>query len=327
MFGKGDNWRPVRPQTSYNRLTGKWLAFPANLRGIIWLSAGTLVLALTDSVLKILGQTLHPVELSFFRYSVGFLMLAPVFWRMGVRGPGLLRTQRPGLHALRLLLATLGQTGIFIALVNMKLADATALWFSKPLFTTVVAIFILSELVPPRRWVAMIIGFVGVIIMLRPGAGVVDPYALIAVGAALAMAMANILIRVMAPTEPPNRILFYYHVGGVVLLACPALWFWQTPSGWEWGLIVLLGAGQTFGMICFVRGFSIGEANAIAPSEYLRLIYAGLIGYFMFGESVDSWTIAGAAIIVGSTLYIAQDEARRPVKNEPEKPPVPRRGP
>lgn len=308
-------------------MTAKWLALPANLRGIAWLSAGTLVLALTDSVLKILGQTLHPVELSFFRYTVGFLMLAPIFWRMGLRGPGLLRTQRPGLHVLRLLLATLGQTGIFIALVNMKLADATALWFSKPLFTSVVAIFILSELVPARRWAAMVIGFAGVVIMLRPGAGVIDPYALIAVGAALAMAMANILIRVMAPTEPPNRILFYYHVGGIVLLAGPALLYWQTPSGWEWGLIVLLAAGQTFGMICFVRGFSIGEANAIAPSEYLRLIYAGLIGYFMFGESVDGWTIAGAAIIVGSTLYIAQDEARRPAKDGSEKPAVPRRDP
>lgn len=300
----------------FKSLTDKWLVLPANLRGIIWLSVGTLMLAFTDAVLKSLGRTIHPFELSFFRYVVGILILAPIFLRMGVRQ---IRTTRPGLHLARLFLATIGQTGIFIAVVNLKLADATALWFSKPLFTTVIAIFILSELVPARRWIATLCGFTGVIIMLRPGAGVIDPYALIAVGAALSMAMANILIRVMAPTEPPNRILFYYHIGGIALLAAPAIWFWQTPVGWDWGLIALMGAGQTLGMVCFVRGFSIGEANAIGPSEYIRLIYAGLIGYFLFGEAIDSWTLLGGAIIVASTLYIARDETRRPSRRSDTK--------
>ena len=272
---------------------------------------GTLVLVFADALLKYLGRTFHPVELSFFRYSVGFMMLAPIFWRMGIRN---LKTTRMDLHLLRLGLATVGQTGVFFAFVNLKLADATALWFSKPLFTTVVAIFILSELVPVRRWLATLIGFGGVIVMLRPGAGIIDPYALVAVGAALFMAVANILIRLMAPTEPPNRILFYYHIGGIILLAGPALLFWRTPLGWEWGLIALLGIGQTVGMICFVRGFSVGEASAIGPSEYVRLIYAGLIGFFIFGETVDIWTVVGGLIIVCSTLYIARDQARGPRK-------------
>ena len=108
------------------------------------------------------------------------------------------------------------------------------------------------------------------------------------------------------------RILFYYHIGGIALLAGPALWFWQTPTGMEWGLIAVLGIGQTIGMICFVRGFSVGEANAIGPSEYVRLIYAGVIGYLVFGEAVDIWTLVGGAIIVGSTFFIARDQARRP---------------
>ncbi len=298
----------MRPPAIISRAARKWLELPGNLRGFIWLSVGTLVLAFADAVLKYLGRTIHPVELSFFRYSVGLFLLAPVFWRMGVPA---LKTTRPDLHLLRLGLATLGQTGVFFAFVNLKLADATALWFSKPLFTTVVAIFILSELVPARRWGATIIGFGGVIFMLRPGAGVVDPYALVAVGAALCMAIANVMIRIMAPTEPPNRILFYYHVGGIVLLAGPALWFWQMPTATEWGFIALLGLGQTIGMICFVRGFSVGEASAIGPGEYIRLIYAGLIGFFLFGEIVDIWTVVGGLIIVGSTLFIARDQARR----------------
>ncbi len=126
------------------------------------------------------------------------------------------------------------------------------------------------------------------------------------------MAFANIMIRLMAPTEPPNRILFYYHVGGVALLAPPAIWVWQTPVGAEWGQIGLIGIGTMTGMICFVRAFSVGKANAIGPFEYVRLIYAGLIGYLLFGESIDTWTLIGGAIIFRSTLFIARDEVRKP---------------
>lgn len=286
----------------------RWQALPANLRGIAWLSMGTILLALSDAVTKGLGRTIHPFELSFFRYAVAIVMLAPVFLKMDATA---LRTTRPGLHVTRLFLATIGQTGLFVAVVNLKLADATALGFSKPLFTTVVAIFILSEYVSRRRWMLTLCGFIGVVVMLRPGTGVIDPYALIAIGSAFCMAIANVMIRVMAPTEPPSRILLYYHFGGVLLLAFPAVWVWSTPIGWDWALITLMGTGLTLGMVCFVRGFSIGEANAIGPSEYARLIYAGLIGFLLFGESIDRWTVSGGLFIVASTLLIARDEVRK----------------
>ncbi|MBT5051046.1 MAG: DMT family transporter [Rhodospirillaceae bacterium] len=299
----------MKPPPPLTRLTEIWLELPANLRGFIWLSAGTLIVSVTDAAIKMLGRTIPPVELVFFRYVVGIIVLMPLFYRMGFVG---LKTQRPGPHICRLFLATLGQTGIFISIVHMNLADATALMFSKPLFTTIIAVLFLSELVSGRRWTATIIGFAGVIVMLRPGAGVIDPYALVAVGAALSMAMANALIRFMAPTEPPTRILFYYHLGGVFLLAGPAFWVWQTPEGTDWLLIFLLGCGQTLAMICYVRAFSVGEANAIGPSEYARLIYAGLIGVFIFGETIDIWTLVGITIIAAATLYIAREESRKP---------------
>jgi drug/metabolite transporter (DMT)-like permease len=301
----------VSPPTSNNRVrdtwSGKWLGLSGNVRGIIWISIGTILFALTDVVVKLLGDKFHPFELSLFRYVVGFLMLAAVFWRMGREG---LKTGRMGLHVARLILATLAQLGFFISVIHLKLADATAIFFSKPLFTTVVAVIILSELVTARRWTATIVGFVGVIVMMRPGAGVIDPVVLIAVGASLSFAVANILIRIMAPTEPPNRILFYYHVGGIALLVVPAIFVWQTPSGIEWGLLTLIGVLTTLGMICYVRAYSIGEANAIGPIEYVRLIYAGLFGYFLFSETIDIWTIVGGSVIVASTLFITRDEAR-----------------
>jgi drug/metabolite transporter (DMT)-like permease len=288
--------------------TKRWLALSGNMRGIIWISVGSLIIALTDGLLKHMGGTFHPVQLSFCRYVMGFLLLAAVFWRMGRAGE--LKSNRMGLHWARLFLATIGQTGIFIAMVNLKLADATAFWFSKPLFTSVAAVFILAEIVPARRWVATMFGFAGVVIMMRPGIADVDPYVLVAIGAAFSMAFANVLIRVMAPTEPPNRILFYYHVGGVILLAPAMIWFWQTPVGVEWLLIAMIGTGTTIGMICFVRGFSVGEINVAGPMEYVRLVYAGLIGYFFFAETIDLWTLLGGVVIVASALYIAQDESR-----------------
>ena len=296
----------------FSRFSDKWLALSGNVRGIIWITLGTILFALTDVAVKFLGHSIHPFELSLFRYGVGFLMLAPVFWRMGRTG---LKTTRLSLHMWRLVLATLAQLGFFISVINLKLADATAIMFSKPLFTTVVAVIILSELVTARRWITTIVGFIGVIVMMRPGAGVIDPVVLIAVGAALTFAIANILIRLMAPTEPPNRILFYYHVGGIALLILPAIWVWKTPSGIEWGLLALVGVLTTLGMICYVRAYSIGEANAIGPIEYIRLIYAGLLGYSLFGETIDLWTLVGGTIIVGSTLFIARDEARQPRKS------------
>lgn len=301
----------MRSPAFINRTVERWYRLPGNLQGIIWISIGTILFALTDVVVKTLGRTFHPFELGLFRYVIGFLMLAPIFIRMG---RAQLKTKRMGLHLTRLVLATIAQLGIFVSIINMKLADATAIMFSKPLFTTVVAVFILSELVTARRWAATAVGFAGVIIMMRPGTGAIDVVALIAVASALTFAVANTLIRLMSTTEPPNRILFYYHIGGMVILIGPALWVWQTPVGIEWGMLALIGGLTTLGMICFVRAYSVGEANAVGPMEYIRLIYAGLLGYYLFSELLDFWTILGGAIIVGSTLFIARDEAQRSAK-------------
>ena len=295
--------------SSFNRLSGRWLSLSGNIRGILWLSAGAILFSLTDVVVKTLGRTFHPFELGLFRYAIGFAMLTPVFLHMGWAE---IKTKRLGLHLTRLVIACVSQLGLFVAVIHLKLADATAIMFSKPLFTTIVAVFLLSEIVQARRWAATSIGFAGVILMVRPGTATMDPIALIAVGAALTLAIANVMIRIMSKTEPPNRILFYYHIGGILIFIGPALWVWQTPVGIEWLLLFLIGFLTTLGMICYVRAFSAGEANAVGPIEYIRLIYAGLFGYFLFSETPDIWTVLGGIIIVACSLYIAKDESRRP---------------
>ena len=293
---------------SQNQLVGAWLRMPGNLRGVIWIIVGSLAFAFNDAVIKHLGSKYDPLQLAFVRYVVGLLVLGPVFINMGFSGLG---TRRLGLHLTRLVIACAAQIGVFYAVIHLYLADATAISFSRPLFTTIVAVFLLSELVSVRRWVATLVGFAGVMIMVRPGHAGVDPVALIAVVSALTFAVANVLIRMLSKTEPPNRILFYYHAGGTVIFLGPAIWVWQTPVGAEWFLLVLIGVLTTIGMIGFVRGFSVGEANAVGPIEYIRLIFAAIIGYAVFAEIPSLWTVIGAIVIIASALYIARDELRR----------------
>jgi drug/metabolite transporter (DMT)-like permease len=302
---------------SQNRLVTAWLRLPGNLRGVLWIFIGSLAFAFNDAVIKHLGSTFDAVQLTFARYLVGLVILAPVFLSMGVSG---LKTQRFGLHMTRLVIACSAQVGVFYAVIHLYLADATAISFSRPLFTTIVAVFLLSELVSKRRWIATVVGFAGVLIMVRPGVVGVDPVVLIAIVSSLTFAVANVLIRLLSKTDPPNRILFYYHGGGTVIFLGPAIWVWQTPVGVEWFMLALIGVLTTIGMTGFVRGFSVGEANAVGPIEYIRLIFAAIIGYGIFDEIPSLWTVTGAVVIIASALYIARDESRRKTPPLPERP-------
>jgi drug/metabolite transporter (DMT)-like permease len=292
----------------YSAITRILGSLPGNFRGIIWLSLGAFLFAVVDVFVKSLGGRFDPLQISFFRYGLGLVFLAPLFLSLRVSG---LRTNRMPLHLLRMSLAFMAQLGIFVTVMHMPLADATAFMFSKPLFTTLIAVMVLAEVVTRQRWLATVIGFLGVLILVRPGAGAVDPFAFIAIGSALTFATANVLIRKLSTTEPTRRILFYYHIGGTILFSVPAAWVWTNPIGIEWLKLVGIAGFTTLGMFCFLRAFTVGEANAVGPAENLRLIYAALFGYFIFAEIPSIWTAVGAAVIVGSTYYIARAEARR----------------
>ena len=290
------------------RLKSVWTGLPANLRGILWLSAGALFFAIVDVFVKTLGRKFDAIEITFFRYATGMIVLTPLFLRMSRAD---FRTRKIGLHIMRMGFAFAAQLMVIVSVIYLPLADATAFMFSKPIFTTVVAVILLRELVSARRWIATVTGFAGVLVMLRPGSAGVDVIAVVAVAAALTFAIANVLIRILARTEPTTRILFYYHVGGVALFTGPAAWVWSGPVGIEWLLLGCVGGLTTAGMVCFVRAFSVGEANAVGPAENTRLIYAALFGFLLFSEVPSVWSVAGVLIIAGSTFYIAREEARK----------------
>jgi drug/metabolite transporter (DMT)-like permease len=283
-----------------------WRRLPDNARAALWITVGTVFFASNDAAVKFVGADIHPVQMALFRYGLAMILLAPLFARLGWSG---LRTKRLGLHFVRALIAGVGQAGVFYAVVHLPLADATAISFSRPLFVTVLAVVILGEIVGWRRWAATLVGFGGVLVMMRPGHMGIDPASIVAVVSALLFGLGLVLIRLLAATDPPPRILFYYHLFGVLMFAAPAAWLWTPPTGLQWILLVLIGVLTTAAMVCFVRGFATGESSVVGPMEYTRLVYAALLGFFVFSEVPDLWTWTGAAIIVASTVYVARREA------------------
>ena len=277
-----------------------------NLRGVLWLSAGTFFLATVDVFIKKVGLKFHPIEIIFFRYATGLLVLTPVFVHMGWKN---LRTTKFGLHCTRMVFAFTSNFLLIISVIYLSLADATAYMFSKPLFTTLVAVVLLKEVVKTHRWIATAVGFGGVLIILRPGSASMDLTAILAILSALTFAITNVLNRMLSKTEPANRIMFYYHLFGVVLFLGPTIWVWQMPIGKEWFLLASLGVLSTAALFCFLRAFAIGEASAVGPAENMRLVYAALFGFFLFSEIPSIWTILGATIIIASTYYLSRQNS------------------
>lgn len=278
------------------------------MQGALWIVVGTLLFSFNDATVKTLGRSISPEQITFCRFVLGAILLTPVFIRMGWQR---LKTDRLGTHILRACIASVAQFGSYYAIIHMLLASVTAIGFSRPLFQTCMALWILKEAVSRKRWGATAVGFVGVLIMIRPGEGTFNHAGLVAIAATVLFALTIILIRQLSRTEPPTRILFYYHLVSAVIWALPALRVWVMPTPTQAVLLFLVGAFTTGAMYCFVKGYSLGETSFIGPIEYVRLVYAALIGYFIFSELPDAWTWAGAAIIVASTLYLARVEGSR----------------
>jgi drug/metabolite transporter (DMT)-like permease len=193
---------------------------------------------------------------------------------------------------------------------HLPLADATALSFTRPLFMIVLAVLFLGEQVRWRRWSATGIGFLGVLVMARPGDGGFDFAAGVAVAATLFVAGVGVMLKRLAATERPETIIFYFTIISSLLSLGPALYVWRPPGWADVAVMAVLGGLGSLGQYLTIRAYRIAEATAVDPVDYARLLLATAFGFALFGELPDSWTLLGALIIVGSTLYITRREAR-----------------
>ncbi len=295
------------PQRTSEALSGWWAAQPANLRGAAWQVLSNLCFALMAVGIKVAGDNIESFEIVFFRCLFGLLLTLPFLLKAG---RGAFRMHRPELHLLRALTGIGALSCGVYAITHLPLAEALTLGFTKTFFILPLAILVLGETVPRWRWAVTALGFVGVLIILRPDADGVDPAALIALLGAALVAGVVILLRILARSERIPTILFYNGILTTVVSALPAYLVWRMPDGETLILLFAIAVCGVCGQASNIHSYRDGEAAALAPFGYLRLIIAGFLGFILFGEIPDSWTWAGALVIVASTLYIALREAR-----------------
>lgn len=300
------------------RFRARWRGLSGNSRGALWMIASGLGFSVMAVGIKLLGHGLDSFQIAFFRVAIGLLAILPFIASAPLAQ---LKTRHLPVHAVRGVFGLAAMYCSYYAIARMPLADYTALSFTKPLFAVLLAVLILGETVRWRRWTATACGFLGVLVMVRPGAGTFQPAALAALADAFSIAFLITLVKRLPPQETPLGMLFYFGVFGTALAAGPAIYYWQWPTVYEWGLLIGVGVLGALAQSCWIRAFRSGEASAVAPFDYLRLPIAATIAFIGFAELPTLWTLIGAGVIVASTLYIAHRETqveRRVPPAEPE---------
>lgn len=275
-----------------------------NVRGALWMLAAAATFSGMQALVKALGSNLHFLEIVFFRSLFGLLPMVPFMLRAR-RAAFAMR--RPSMHLLRGMLGVAAMIATFHALTHLPLATAVAIFYAKPLFMIVLAALFLAERAGWRRWLATALGFAGVLLTLRPGALGLDAFS--AVAAALFMSAAMTTIKRMTGTEQTANIVLIFGLIGTLATALPAALVWRTPAPLELGMLAAMGVLGGAAQYMMVRSYALAEATVVTPVDYTALLFAGLIGWLLFAELPDGWTVAGALVIAASTLYIVQREA------------------
>ena len=278
-------------------------------KGIALILASTVFLGTSDATAKYLSATLPSIEIAWIRFLVFALIMVPSM----LPGSPLyaLQTKSLGLQLMRGA-ALLGSSLFFISgLRFLPIAEASATGFVSPLFVTALSIIFLGEKVGLRRWIATAVGLIGVLIILRPGSGAFHAAAFFPLVSALAWACTLIMTRMMSGKELAITTMTYSSIAGVCILSALVPAVWVTPSWHDILFGILIGVASTAGQWIVVLAFRYADASVLAPFSYSQLVWVSLLGFLIFGEVPDVWTVTGAAFIVASGLYTAHRERIR----------------
>jgi drug/metabolite transporter (DMT)-like permease len=276
------------------------------LRGILAMVGGTALFACGDVFAKMLTGELPPLMIAWMRYAVfAGLMLAFV---LATRGGSGLVSQRPLLQVVRGL-GMLGSAIFFMSgLVFLPVADATAIFFILPILLTAFAVVFLGEPVGWRRWAAAMVGFCGVLIVMRPGTAAFQIASLFPILAALSWATAATITRFMSASDPPVTTLTYSALVGFGIASLAVPFFWVTPEPHQWAIALAMGLVSSAGHGLVVLALRDASASLVAPYAYGQIVWAGALAFLAFGVIPDGYTILGAAIIGGAGIYISYRE-------------------
>lgn len=274
--------------------------------GAVYMLLSCLIFSCMGGMIRYISSDMHPFVIVFFRTIVGLVFLLPTLRRTGLAG---MKTDRLNIHIVRGLVSAFTALAAFYAISHIPLANAVSYSFAGPIFATLLAVFLLKEKIRLPRISATFFGFVGVLVLLRPGA---IPFSM-GTGAALfsafSIAVVIICVRMLSSTERPNVIALYSFAIALPITFIAALFVWQWPTGEQALIMIIIGICSSFAQLFLAKAFSLAETTAIMPLDFSRLIFSAIIGYSFFNEAPDRYTFIGAGIIMVSALYAAHREA------------------
>ena len=275
--------------------------------GILWVVAAMAFLAGLITLGRYAALAgMDPLQVVFFRNFFCVVWMLPLFaWR----GLSLVRTQRIELYALRVALSFVAMTAMFQAIARIPIGEVTAIGFLAPLFGTGAAILLLGEKVKLRRWIALGVGFIGAMIILRPTGEAIGAGQLAALVSALALGVIGPLVKKLTLEDDADRVVFLTNLLLTPLSLVPALFVWSWPPLEMWPYLIALGLMAVLGHMSLVRGYTMMDASLVMTFKFVRLPFAVLLGYLAFQETIDEWTWVGGFIIFAASLYVTRREA------------------
>ena len=278
-------------------------------RGIALILASTVFLGISDVTAKYLSATLPSIEIAWIRFLVFALIMSPAM----LPGSPLyaLRTSRPGLQVMRGVALVFSSLLFISGLRFLPIAETSATAFVSPLFVTALSIVFLGESVGVRRWLATAVGLIGVLVILRPGSNAFHAAAFFPLVSALAWACTLIMTRMLSGREHAITTMTYSSIAGACVMCALVPLVWVTPSWHDILFGILIGVASTAGQWIVVLAFRYGDASVLAPFSYTQFLWVSILGFLIFGEVPDIWTVVGAAFIVASGLYTAHRERSR----------------
>ena len=272
-----------------------------NLRGILWMAVGTLCMSSMHGLVRYVSGDLHPFEIAFFRLCFGLIVVLPWFVKLGWQP---LKTKRPGLQVARGVLNLSCMLAFFFALSITPLAEATALMFTAPIFTTFLAMGVFGERAGFRRWAAIGVGFLGALVVLRPGFTEIGLGPILVMFSAFVWAICMIMIKELGRTDSSITITVYMSLVMAPLSLVPALFYWQWPTLEQIAWLVAIGLVGGAGQMAMAEALKLGDTHAVLPVEFVKLIWISIIAYVAFAEVPGLFTWLGGAMIFAATAYI-----------------------
>lgn len=269
--------------------------------------AGTICFASMIIFVRLASGAFNAFEIAFWRAFFGLLVMAPFLIR---RGPGIVRTTRFGVHVLRNIAQTLSIVSWFYAIAHINLAEGIALQFTVPLFTMAMAVVFLKETFDAPRWIAAMVGFAGVLVILRPGVAHVTVPGLVTLFASVLFATSNTFAKSLSRTDSSVTVVFYMNLILMPLALCSMFfmpWTWPSPEQWPWLLGV--AASGYCAHLCLTQAFRETDANVVMPLDFLKLVWVAILGFLIFGQVPTLWSCLGGLVIFGATYYIVRREA------------------